>query len=531
MAERPIFVPSPESAELVREVFLPLRWHPGFAAAQKEKNIKALHEAAAAAGYKNILEVSTKSDRQRGQHLSAFYLRVKNERLGEMPLECAFQGSKVFERGGPFTDLYCVEPRVAKRDPRLRESGALVAFKFDGFEWPLEPKTAFYDWLYIGSVFPYRDWAVKLFAYGGFSDIEFNPFRSINCQARSLALFLSLLRRGVLERAVQSPRDFLRVLDETAYRPDLRTEDRTPELFQESNRATATHGKSRDPIIVSIFGDESSDETHERVFSVAGLVGTDEEWAEAEALWRDVTRGEEFHAAEWEHAKRFDDYKAATQALIASRVAGVVMSMDLRAFRSVIPDQLPDAGYYACFSKLISGMSREWHLWNERALANPEGGDPQVAQVRFTFDHRKESGSNAGCIYAALKDMDKPERSRLLGADVSFDSRKNPRIQMADLVAREAMKDLDRRVVSKSYSKRKSMIALEESGHFKFIEFHRDYFERLAAYVANIDRNEEFLRRYREWLINTGRVQNGHVHDTWANRSAFLVSVSPPGSL
>jgi hypothetical protein len=75
---------------------------------------KALHEAAAAVGYRNILEVSTKSERQRGQHLSAFYLKVKNERLGEIPLECAFQGSKVFERGGPFTDLYHVEPRVAK---------------------------------------------------------------------------------------------------------------------------------------------------------------------------------------------------------------------------------------------------------------------------------------------------------------------------------------------------------------------------------------------------------------------------------
>jgi hypothetical protein len=284
-------------------------------------------------------------------------------------------------------------------------------------------------------------------------------------------------------------------------------------------------------VVISIFGDESSDESHERVFSVSGLVGTDDEWAEAEALWIKATRAEEFHAAEWEHAKRFGDYKAATQALIASHVAGIAMSMDLAAYRSVIPDQLPDAGYYACFTKLITGMSREWHLWNERSVRNPEGGEPLVTEVRFTFDHRRQSASNAGRIYAAFKDIEKPERSKLLGADVSFDSRKNPRIQMADLVAREAMKDLDRRVAPKSYSKRKSMIALEESGHFKFIEFHRDYFERLAAYVAEIDRNEDFLRRYRQWLTDTGRTQNGHFHDTWPNRVAFLVSVSPPGSI
>jgi hypothetical protein len=284
-------------------------------------------------------------------------------------------------------------------------------------------------------------------------------------------------------------------------------------------------------MVISIFGDESSDESHERVFSVSGLVGTDDEWVEADALWKAATRGEEFHAAEWEHAKRFDDYKAATQALIASHVAGVVISMDLVAFRSVIPDQLPDAGYYACFSKLISGMSREWHLWNERAIANPQGGEPLVTQVCFTFDDRKRSASNAGRIYAALKDMEKPERSRLLGADVSFDSRKNPRIQMADLVAREAMKDLDRRVGPKSYPKRKSMIALENSGHFRFVEFHRAYFERLAAYVANMDKDEDFLRRYRGWLVGTGMVQDGHIHDTWQNRAVFLVSISPPGSI
>src|SRR6267142_1126520 len=124
------------------------------------------------------------------------------------------------------------------------------------------------------------------------------------------------------------------------------------------------------PVVISVFGDESSDESHERVFSGSGLIGTDAEWAEADALWVAATRGEELHAAEWEHAIRFDDYKAAPQALISSHVAGIVMSMDLAAYRSVIPDMLPDAGYYACFSKLITGMSREWHLWNERALRN-----------------------------------------------------------------------------------------------------------------------------------------------------------------
>src|SRR6266851_3119207 len=99
MAERPIFIPRPESDELVKEIFFQIKWHSGFAPVQKEKNIKALHEAAALQGYRNLLEISTKSENKRGQHLSAFYMKVQNPSGGEIPLECAFQGSKVFECG------------------------------------------------------------------------------------------------------------------------------------------------------------------------------------------------------------------------------------------------------------------------------------------------------------------------------------------------------------------------------------------------------------------------------------------------
>src|SRR5713101_1701198 len=146
MAERPIFIPAPDSPELVKELMIRLTWHPGFAVSQKKKNILALHESAARAGYAPLLEISTKSEEKVGQRLSAFNLKVQSH-LGELPLESAFQGSKVFERGGPFTDLYEADVRDAKRDLRLRESGRLTGFKFENLSFPLEPKTVFYDWL------------------------------------------------------------------------------------------------------------------------------------------------------------------------------------------------------------------------------------------------------------------------------------------------------------------------------------------------------------------------------------------------
>lgn len=218
MAERPIFVPAPNDPELVKEIDLRLKWHPGFAPAQKEKNVVALHEAAAAAGYSPVLEVSSKSAEKLGRHLSAFHLKVRS-RIGEIPLESAFQGSKVFERGGPFTDLYAADAREAKRDPRLRESGRIVAFEFDGDRFPIEPRTAFYDWLYINTIHPHREWLQRLNRYAAFSDIEFNPERSVNCQARSCALFVSLMTNGLLDAAVESPQAFIGTLVAHAYRP------------------------------------------------------------------------------------------------------------------------------------------------------------------------------------------------------------------------------------------------------------------------------------------------------------------------
>ena len=142
MAERPIFLPSDDTEKLVTEVFLPLHWHSGFAAVQKEKNIRELHSSARSAGLGQLLEISTKSEKVTGRHLSAFHLKV---RLGAalIPLECAFQGSKVFESGGPYVDLYTKDVREAKRDPRLKDSGRLTSSEFEGKSFSLEPKTFF----------------------------------------------------------------------------------------------------------------------------------------------------------------------------------------------------------------------------------------------------------------------------------------------------------------------------------------------------------------------------------------------------
>lgn len=223
MAKRPVFIPDTAGARLVHERVFDFGWNPGFAPVQKKKNIAALHAAAAEGGCSPVLEVSTKSDEELGRRLSAFNLRVQTDDYGEIPLECAFQGSKVFENGGPFIDLYAGDSRAARKDPRLRDSGSLVSFNFEGLDFPLEPKTGFYDWLYLRAIYPHREFLRLLEDYAGFTDIEFNPAKSINCQARSCAIFVAMLRKGILDDAIKSPSGFLEaVLPDSRQQPHSR---------------------------------------------------------------------------------------------------------------------------------------------------------------------------------------------------------------------------------------------------------------------------------------------------------------------
>jgi hypothetical protein len=108
--------------------------------------------------------------------------------------------------------LYRAEARDAKRDPRLQESARLVGFTFENRRFPLEPKTGFYDWLYISALHRQRDALAPLCRYAGFTDIEFNPGRSIDCQARSCALFVALTKGRLLDEAMSSEAAFVRLL-------------------------------------------------------------------------------------------------------------------------------------------------------------------------------------------------------------------------------------------------------------------------------------------------------------------------------
>ena len=86
----------------------------GFSITQKQKSIISFHNEILKSNNGNVIEISSKSLNDLGVKLSAFNLKV-NYNGKKTSLENIFQASKVFEYGGPCTDLLDVSPVEAKK--------------------------------------------------------------------------------------------------------------------------------------------------------------------------------------------------------------------------------------------------------------------------------------------------------------------------------------------------------------------------------------------------------------------------------
>ena len=220
MAKRPYFMISDTTDEFYKEFSCEFEFYTGFALSQKQKSVKSLHEQILKRYPKRkILEVSRRSENPLGIALSAFNLKFLNIDNKEYPVECVFQSSKVFANGQQYCDLLYKTASEAKTDERIKKSGYLTKFTLNGQDWELEPKTYFYDYIYISALYRNKNVCKQLLEFDTFTDIEFNPQKSFNCQARSVAIAVTLMKKNLIDKYLSDKKLFKKIY-ESHFQPE-----------------------------------------------------------------------------------------------------------------------------------------------------------------------------------------------------------------------------------------------------------------------------------------------------------------------
>ncbi len=253
-----------------------------------------------------------------------------------------------------------------------------------------------------------------------------------------------------------------------------------------------------------VYGDESMDETKQRVCAVAGIIGTEDQWKALEFQWAHRTNGVSFHGNDcdsdqgdytnrphWENKALYRDLAIL---LADSGLAGFGQAVDLIAKRSVFPES-EDLSYYTAFQRVLLVMKN--FAKNTHDLAE------------LTFDMRLESEHNAGFIYKSLRENE-PDWTPYLASKISFEFAKNNiRIQVADLLAREAMKALDNQVGPMKRPIRKSWQALRDTDRFVVDAFSIDWFQDMKRKMPEMEKMLDMDRNsYLKWLRERNRQHN-----------------------
>jgi hypothetical protein len=269
-----------------------------------------------------------------------------------------------------------------------------------------------------------------------------------------------------------------------------------------------SHGKVI--YVLSAFGDESSDETHQRVFAVAAIFGEQQHWDELEVKWRERTGDIDFHAADCDsdagpyatssHAENKALYRDLTQLLVDSALLGYGVALDLISQNKYMPELLPESPYYKCFAEVVIFFAHRAAFYIPRE------------RIKFTFDRRLETQFNATALYDYLAKLPEWDDRSYLHEEIAFASRRSVGVQAADLWAREVMKRLDNEIGPKERAVRRSFEVLENTERFGGRICSGEYFKGLqqAVHAMDISDGPGAFRHtdYKEWLTKYKQLDN-----------------------
>jgi hypothetical protein len=270
--------------------------------------------------------------------------------------------------------------------------------------------------------------------------------------------------------------------------------------------------------MLSVFGDESHDETRQRVFAVGALLGDAKQWGGLEQRWRELTNGRVFHAADCESRRgEFRDlsdeqcqrlHRDLTRILAESGLIGWGAAVDIAGAKSAFPESRPDQPYVSCFIRTIKFLAGKAYICIPRD------------KVEFTFDQNPETQYNAGLLYQHMIVSDEWTGDTLFAEKISFASRKCVGIQAADLWARELMKRFDSFTFNNRTIPRQQWKTLRGTDRFGADFICAGYFDDLKNRYESISADLGMKQgAYRAWLDKT------HRQDNQSNRIQYTMQV------
>jgi len=272
--------------------------------------------------------------------------------------------------------------------------------------------------------------------------------------------------------------------------------------------------------MLTVYGDDSSDARGVRTFSVAGILGTQDEWDALKLVWVKRTGGKIFHATDCEsghgeykdipYDERFKEYKDLTKILAQTKMIGLGFAMDIDGYKTFMPDPHENGPYYHCFSGVVMGLAETayFHV-------------PQQT-VKFIFDINHKVKYNTAFLYENyLTNIEDWKYSSYLEDELGFATSKTIGIQVADLFAHETMKHFDNQSALNQPHIRESLNALFDTDRFKCFFYTKEYcqnfrnkydaLERGAGQVGAISKN------YKKWL------SEHNCQDNCENKTRYLI--------
>jgi hypothetical protein len=268
--------------------------------------------------------------------------------------------------------------------------------------------------------------------------------------------------------------------------------------------------------MITIFGDESYDEQKRRVFAIAVVFATSEQWAKLQDTWLDRTHGITIHSAELEsdrgyfkshtHSDNLALYKDLITIVAESEIRSFSASMDIRKMDELFPGSVKQQPYFHCFIEAL--------------IACAEGIKPtSMDDLEIIFDRNQESATGARILFDSLVSSNGWKESGLIPNRLSFESRERyVGLQVADIVARETMKAMDNIQQGEPLPPRKSIEALHKTGRFHSNHFTEEYFIGMKAFMDSDPLFSTAWKAYRKWLSDNGLQDHARLRFLYASK-------------